>query len=293
MPQARQVRHAWPQRAATQAATQAEPPVAGPQTLGAAAERDIPDLDTMVRHRPFADDDLDADPDDDATAGAESRALAEDEDRYAPQRPTRRRIVRPLIGVLVVVLALAAVAGVGYSWSRTQYFVGAEQGQVAIFRGVSGTPSALGLSELYEVQPLPVASLPGVYQAMVSADIDVADLAAARATVTQLQDAAERCAGRRPGSSTTPKASTSPSPSRTTGTAARTGSPSPNPRTTVTRSTTARTTAGSTPAAPRHHPRAPRRRPRPAARPPPCPGHYRRREVRAVERRDRDHRRPS
>lgn len=190
----------------------AAPPAATPRVLeilGAAAERDIPSVETMIRNRQ-AEDDLDeADPDDPLGNSAD------DEDRYAPQPPTKRRIIRPLIGVLIVVLALAAGVGAGYAWSRTQYFVGNEAGQVAIFSGVSGTPRALGLAQVYEVQQLPVSSLPPLYQGMVNSAIDVADLAAARATVRQLWEATKICHGGQTSATTTPRSTSSVSPSGT------------------------------------------------------------------------------
>lgn len=173
-----------------------------PQIFGAAAERDIPDLDTMIRNRRSDENDLDDE--------TEADEPTDDEDRYAPQPPAKRRIIRPLIGVLIIALALATGAGAGFAWSRTQYFVGSDAGQVAIFRGVSGTPEVLGLAQVFEVQPLSVSSLPPLYQEMVNSAIDVADLGAARKTVEQLRQAAKACQAKHAGTAAPPATTTPP-----------------------------------------------------------------------------------
>ena len=62
----------------------------------------------------------------------------------------------------------AAGLGAGYAWTRTQYFVGAAGDQVAIYQGLPDGIPGLQLSQVYEVQDLPVASLPPYYQAQVT-----------------------------------------------------------------------------------------------------------------------------
>ncbi|MCW2811210.1 MAG: pstP [Friedmanniella sp.] len=183
-----------------------------PLLLGAAAERHIPDLTTTAAStEPTV-----------VTARSEVAAPAgphEDEARYNPQPPRQRRLGRPLVGVLVLVLIAAAGLGAAYAWTRTQYFVGAAGEQVAIFQGVSEGLPGLRLSNVYEIQPVRIADLPPFYADQVRANIDVASLASARQTVEQLTGAARRCAGTgatpSAGTSSTPKASPSPKPSTT------------------------------------------------------------------------------
>jgi hypothetical protein len=103
--------------------------------------------------------------------------------------------------------------------------VGVSGSQVAIFRGVSDNLPGLSLSELYEVQDLPVASLPVYYQERVRGSIEVPSLDAARETVTELRDAVTRC-GRDspdPSASASATATATSTPSSTT-----TGRPSPS-----------------------------------------------------------------
>jgi protein phosphatase len=202
----------------------------GTVVLGAAAELAIPPVQTRARTE-TEEDDLDdeatedtlitARPDAAATPlgavpdpDAPAPGLVDDEERYRPQPPRQRRLGRPLVTLLVLALVVGAGLASAYAWTRTQYYVGAENDNVAIFRGLSQSIPGFSLSTLYEVQPLAVSALPPYYQERVRANIDVVGLNAARDTVSQLTDAAKRCAivaPGRPGAS----GATSPGPSPT------------------------------------------------------------------------------
>jgi protein phosphatase len=132
-----------------------------------------------------------------------------------------------VIGVLVLVLVAVAGLGMAYAWTRTQYFVGADRDQVAIFQGLSESIPGLSLSRVYEVQQLTVGELPPFYQEQVRAKIDVPSLDSARATVAELGEAAKRCTPQpttsaRPSAS--PRSKASPTPSKKTA-----GKPTPQP----------------------------------------------------------------
>jgi serine/threonine protein phosphatase PrpC len=170
--------------------------------LGAASEHPIP-ADGMPRIQRTEDDDLEDDTLVTKLADLESPPV-DDEERYTPQAPHRRRFRRPLIGVLVLLLIAVAGVGVAYGWTRTQYFVGADQDKVAIFQGLSDGLPGLSLSRVYEVQQLAVNELPPFYQEQVKANIDVSSLDSARATVAELSEAARRCASPQPTASPRP-----------------------------------------------------------------------------------------
>ncbi|HKX14941.1 MAG TPA: protein phosphatase 2C domain-containing protein [Propionibacteriaceae bacterium] len=152
----------------------------------------------------------------------------DDEERYSPQPPHRRRFRRPLVGLLALLLIAVAGLGMAYAWTRTQYFVGADQDKVAIFQGLSEGLPGLSLSRVYEVQQVTVSELPPFYQEQVKANIDVPSLDSARATVAELSAAAERCANPEPTTSPratpTPGTKPSPTPSKQPG-----GKPTPTP----------------------------------------------------------------
>ena len=182
--------------------------------LGAAAERSIPAAagePTVRVAQPAAEPVTDAAGP--ATPGPPPPrpTAAEDEARYDPRPPARRRFVRPLLGVLVVLLVVGAGLGTAYAWTRTQYYVGVAGEKVAIYRGLSDGLPGIPLSTLYEVQPLTVAELPPYYQEKVRGAIDVSSLGAARDTVDELREAAARCAATAP--KPTPRPTTTPQPS--------------------------------------------------------------------------------
>ncbi|MDF2746832.1 MAG: pstP [Propionibacteriaceae bacterium] len=195
-----------------------------PVVLGAAAERAIPlpatkirddeNEDTIISELPIA-----------ARTGA---AEPDDESRYNPLPPHRRRSVRPLAALVAAVLIAVAALGSAYAWTRTQYFVGVSSEQVAIFKGLSDSLPGIKLSSVYEIQPLRVVDLPQYYQEKVRANIDVSSLSSARQTVGELVEAAERCAGKQSGAASGSR-SPSASPTRSPATPSVHGPGSPNP----------------------------------------------------------------
>ena len=185
--------------------------------IGAAAERDVPPIGTrqadektvITRRAEMAA----------AADGGEPGAEVEDEARYNPRPPHRRRWVRPVLLLVAIVLVAGAGLAAAYSWTRSQYYVGVSGDQVAIFQGISETVPGVPLSSVYEVQQIAVSALPPYYQERVRATIDATSLDGARATVQELATAAERCAQRKPTSPTespSPHVSTKSSASPTT-----------------------------------------------------------------------------
>jgi PPM family protein phosphatase len=186
--------------------------------LGAASARPMP-----VDGVPHVDSAEQEDPEETLVTNlaAFDPSLVDDEERYSPQAPHQRRFFRPLIGLLLLLIVAVAGLGVAYGWTRTQYFVGADQDKVAIFQGLPEGLPGLSLSRVYEVQQLAVSELPPFYQDQVKANIDVSSLDSARATVAELTEAAKTCASPRPTTSPrarmTPGSSPSPAPSRSAG----------------------------------------------------------------------------
>lgn len=178
-----------------------EPPSAvdEPVVLGAAAERAVPqpgavtaadereDTIPVAGARSALAVAVDADEDD------EELRAGEDEDRYVPQPPTRGGVGRRLALLFILVVVLGGLVGAGYAWTRTQYYVGESASKVAIFQGMSEGFPGLGLSRVYQVQPVEVADLPPFFREQVQATIQVKDLSAARKTVQTLSEAAARC----------------------------------------------------------------------------------------------------
>lgn len=147
--------------------------------------------------------------------------------RYAPQEHKRH-----WPGVLAAVLAVALVLGGGawglYAYGRTRYFVGAEEGRVAIYNGLPGGVLGVRLNEVVEVSDVPVNDLPRFFQRQVEQTISVPDPDAGRVTTEQLRILAQRCVEARL-KAREPKPTPSPTPSVPGLPTAPGFSPSPSP----------------------------------------------------------------
>ncbi len=130
-----------------------------------------------------------------------------------------------VLPVVLLLAALAVGAVLGYRWTQSQYYVGAKNGQVVIYQGVSQQVLGRSLSRVAEPSDVDVAALPLFAQEQVQDTITADDLDHARRIVSRLQDEAMACA-RTP----TPSGCPSPSPGAT---------PSPMPSAVSTASTTA------------------------------------------------------
>ncbi|TLP79858.1 PP2C family protein-serine/threonine phosphatase [Nesterenkonia sphaerica] len=84
-----------------------------------------------------------------------------DDDELAAVRAARRprRWFLPTFVALLVVL-IGIVTFLGYVWTQTQYFVGEDDGQVAIFTGVSQSLGPISLAEVDEHTDISVEDLP-------------------------------------------------------------------------------------------------------------------------------------
>ena len=121
-------------------------------------------------------------------------ALAEDE-RYAPREDPspRRRVVVTLISLLVAVLLIGgAVVGTWVVW-RGSYFISADGGKVAVYRGFDATIGSWRLSRVVETEDITIADLSPRYQQQVHDSITVESLSAAHASVAELSQNATYC----------------------------------------------------------------------------------------------------
>ncbi|MGN6089522.1 MAG: PP2C family protein-serine/threonine phosphatase [Actinomycetales bacterium] len=163
-------------------------PPSTPQVVGAASDRH-----TVTPRRPGA-----------ARPSAAQRAAALTAAKPSPEGPdepsggTRagRRPPRLLIaGVAVIsVLVLAAAAWFGVrTWALQQYFVGATDGQVAIFRGLAQSLGALKLSQVYQEEDIALAALPDYARSRVQESIPATSLTDAQRIVAGLRTQANLC----------------------------------------------------------------------------------------------------
>lgn len=152
--------------------------------------------------------------------------------------------------IVLLVLLLALLGGGGaaaWAWSQQQYYVGAADQRVAIYRGLTQDVGPIKTSRLYRSEDVPLADLPAYQRERVQSAIPASSLGDAQRIVTNLREQAEICraATSRPTPSGTPSATPAattakPAPSPTAGAASSTpstttttspGDPSPTPST--------------------------------------------------------------
>ncbi|MGD7705371.1 PP2C family protein-serine/threonine phosphatase [Microlunatus sp. Y2014] len=221
--------------------TQPEPALE-PLIMGAATERDIPVI--APRTVDLGDEEVESD-DDPVRPNAPPPPSSDDEQdeeaqRYAMSEPPKRRWLTRLITLIAVGLLLTGAVIGGAAWGRTQFYIGAANQNVAIYQGLPQDVLGLPLSQVYEIQEIPLSDLPRFYRAQVEAgEMRAGSLEQAKASVDELAVAAERCRAARtpppppettapPPPSTTPTPNGSPSPSANPGQTSAPTSPAPS-----------------------------------------------------------------
>jgi PPM family protein phosphatase len=122
------------------------------------------------------------------------RHRLDDDDDYTPQRDGRRRW--PIVTTLLVVLVLLIAGGLygGWRYTQGQYFIGVQNGNVAIFRGVNQNVAGISLSSLVQrYDNLPVAQVVPSDQGMIRQTITESSLTAAQSLVGQIQGGVASC----------------------------------------------------------------------------------------------------
>ena len=157
-------------------------------------------------------------------AGAESVTAEGEPGEGRHRRPRGFRLLLPLLIVLVLV-GVAAVFG--YRWTQTQYYVGSDSGQVAIYRGVPQHLVGRSLSTVVESSDIQLDALPTFARDQVDGTIQAPSLAEAHAIVARLQAQAASCTVYPEPDGCPPGLATAPTPTPTPA-ASPTASPSPS-----------------------------------------------------------------
>ncbi len=94
-------------------------------------------------------------------ASARPAAVSRDLDGYPRRRRARRRRGWPVMTTLVALFVLLIGGGlvVGYEIVRSQYYVGADNGKVAIFRGINDKILGISLNSVYQRTSIPVSGI--------------------------------------------------------------------------------------------------------------------------------------
>lgn len=114
--------------------------------------------------------------------------------------PPRRRWLMPILLTLTAVLVVIMGAW-GYVWTQTQYFVGAVDGKVAIYKGVPQELGPISLSEIDTVSAVPLESLPEYSRQRVESSIPAESRDHAQSIIRELLvTAKQNCPVQVPGS---------------------------------------------------------------------------------------------
>lgn len=168
-----------------------QPPIS-PQIVGAAAQS--PDGTRALRETPAAKAAAlrPALGLEEESEHIERLALAEEGTSRGPRRAIR------LIGALAA-LAIVCAGGAAalYAWSQRQFFIGAVDGRVAIFQGLSSDLGPISLSRPIETTDIAVSDLPDFWRTQVTDSISAADRADADQRVATILGAAQACVSAR------------------------------------------------------------------------------------------------
>ncbi len=106
------------------------------------------------------------------------------------RRRQKRRKITWLVGLGLVILALVALIFFAYQWTQSQYYVGAQDGRVAIFRGVHQDLGPISLSDVYQETSIGVDDLTAYQRSQIKATIPADTLEHAVTIVESLSDVA-------------------------------------------------------------------------------------------------------
>jgi protein phosphatase len=123
-------------------------------------------------------------------------AAEDDDEHVALAEEDRPGFVTWSRRLLVAAVALVVLLGGGYagwSWSQRQFFIGADSGYVAVFRGLPQNVGPVTLSRVESVSDIALSDLPSHLQDMVNSGIVVPDRSQADGRLNLLRVAATDC----------------------------------------------------------------------------------------------------
>jgi PPM family protein phosphatase len=136
------------------------------------------------------------------TQTAPQAAVVIDHDDPAPRAATtapgggaghRRRW--PIVTSVLLLLVIVIVGGgyAGWRYTQDQYYVGAHDGQVVIFRGVNQTVAGIALSHVFEHTGIPLDKVPTTDKQSITSTILATSLADARRIVGNVRSGYQAC----------------------------------------------------------------------------------------------------
>jgi PPM family protein phosphatase len=155
---------------------------AAPDGVGPSTAAQVVGSAALDRHRPSAASGTPAA----RAAQLSAPTVADDEEDTSRWRNFWERW-RGWMLALFVLIGLALAAWGFYAWSQTQYFVGENDGVVAIYQGIPGEVGPFELSTLIEDTDIPLDSLEPYARDRIEATIRVSGIDAAHDVIEDLQ----------------------------------------------------------------------------------------------------------
>lgn len=153
-----------------------------PDGVGPATASQIVGSAARDRHRPSQGSE---------SAAGKAAKLATREDPDEDEEPSRWSSawlrVRPWLLPSIALLIVLAGAWGGYKWTQSQYFVGEDNGQVAIFRGIAGDVGSFNLNSVIADTTVSLDDLAPFERERISATIRVDSVADAYEVVGALE----------------------------------------------------------------------------------------------------------
>jgi len=153
-----------------------------PDGVGPATAAEVVGAAAHDRHRPSAAADSPA-----ARAAKLSVTEADDEEDEPSRWLTFWERWRGWLLTVIVLIVLAVIAWGVYAWTQTQFYVGENEGVVAVFQGIPGQVGPVEFSTLVEETTISIDSLEPYERERVEATIRVDDMDAAHEVVESLQ----------------------------------------------------------------------------------------------------------
>ena len=121
------------------------------------------------------------------------RRADDDDDEYLQQHEGKRRW--PIVTTLLVLVVLLIGGGLygGWRYVQGQYYVGVQDGNVAIFRGVNQNLAGISLSTLLQKTDVPISQVVVSSQGMIRQTIPASSLDDAKHVVSQIQTQVNKC----------------------------------------------------------------------------------------------------
>jgi serine/threonine protein phosphatase PrpC len=115
------------------------------------------------------------------------------EDDFIKRRGGSRWLKRSVWIALILIIVGGGLYG-GYRWTQTQYYVGANDDHIALYRGISQELAGIDLNEVYQDRPeVELKYLPGYQRNQVRETIAASSASEARDKADELEEQAKVC----------------------------------------------------------------------------------------------------